>query len=292
MEQELLEKRRRGIGGSDAPAVCGVSPWKSPYQVWLDKRGEGEQQEDNPAMFWGRTLEPVIRQRYSDVTGREVIVPNSVIEHPRIPWMIGLLDGIADGERVLEVKTARSLDGWGEEGSAEIPEAYLIQVQHYMIVTAKPVADVAALIGGNDFRIYEVPADHELQELIIEKEAAFWELVKNGTPPEVTSYADIKQRFGAMSKAVQVQAEAYVIQALERLKQLKQLAKEEEELKALIMAAMGEADTLVSGDQVLATWKLAKASKRFDSKAFEKAHADLYREFLKEGEPSRRLLIK
>lgn len=292
MDIHWLEERKKGIGGSDAPAVCGVSPWKSAYQVYLEKRGEAPSQEDNDSMFWGRTLEPVIRQRYADVTGRTVTIPKGVIRHPSIEWMLASLDGITDDERVLEVKTARSAQEWGEPGTAEIPEVYLVQVQHYLSVTKLSLADVAVLIGGSDFRIYEVPADPELQRLIIEKEAAFWDMVQNAIPPEVVSYADIKQRFGKMSKAIKVQATPEVLAAIEGLKALKEVTKKEDELKALVMAYMEEADTLTDGEGILATWKAGKPAKRFDAKAFQEKHPELYAEFLKEGEASRRFLIK
>ncbi len=67
---------------------------------------------------------------------------------------------------------------------------------------------------------------------------------------------------------------------------------EEENLKAAIMGFMKDADTLLDGDKVIATWKASKAAKRFDAKAFEQAEPDVYKQYLKEGEPSRRFLIK
>lgn len=288
-----LEERRKGIGGSDAPAICGVSSWRSPLQVYFEKRGELAGPEDNEPMFWGRTLEPVIRQRYADVTGRRVIVPDGIIRHPRHDWMLASLDGVApDDKRVVEVKTARSPVGWGEPGTDEIPEAYLIQVQHYMAVTAYPVADVAALIGGNDFRLYEVPADHELQEILMEKEAEFWKMVQDGIPPDPMTFIDAKLRFGSVSKAAKVQATEEAVNAIVQLRLIKELAKKEEALKAIIMLTLGESDTLVEGDKVLCTWKAGKGSKRFDVNGFKEFNPALFEQFYKEGEPSRRLLIK
>jgi putative phage-type endonuclease len=142
MDAQIYEERKKGIGGSDAPAVLGVSPWCTPYQVYLEKTGQIDRSlEDSESMFWGRTLEPVIRQRYADVTGRRVIIPDRILRHPGFGFMIGNLDGIAQDNRVLEVKTARTPEGWGEPGSNEIPDPYMIQVQHYMAITAFPVAD-------------------------------------------------------------------------------------------------------------------------------------------------------
>ena len=287
-----LEARKKGIGGSDAGAILGISPWKTPLQVYMDKVGAADPIQDNDSMFWGRTLEPVIRQRYADVTNRKVVVPDTLITHPKFEFMIGNLDGITSDNRVLEVKTARSAEGWGEPGSNEIPDSYMIQVQHYMLITAIPVADVAVLIGGSDFRIYEVPAEPELMELMIEKETGFWSRVINRDPPEPITYQDMLLKYGRTSKESRVQADAVAIAAVARLKEIKAIAKEEDELKTVIMAAFGESDTLMDNNKVLATWKAGNGSKRFNAKLFEAENPELYKKYIVRSEPTRRLLLK
>ncbi len=292
MEVEELKGRKNGIGGSDAAAAIGVSKWKTPYQLWLEKTSDEIIDFDNDAMFWGRTLEPIVRQRYSDVTGRTVIVPAPGIIHPKYNFMRASLDGIADGNRVLEIKTARSDIGWGKEGTDVIPDEYACQVQHYMMVTGFVVADVAVLIGGSDFRLYEVPEDKELQDIMMEKEADFWQMVQNRTPPETTTFSDLKLRFGRSSIESRIQASDAAIEAVEKLKAIKAIAKAEDDLKAVLMAELKENDTLCSGDTILATWKAANGASRFDSKTFQKDHPDLYKRYLKQGESTRRLLLK
>ena len=287
-----LEARKKGIGGSDAGAVLGISPWKTPLQVYMDKVGATDPIQDNDSMFWGRTLEPVIRQRYADVTNRKVVVPDTLITHPKFEFIIGNLDGITSDNRVLEIKTARSAEGWGEPGSNEIPDSYMIQVQHYMLITAIPVADVAVLIGGSDFRIYEVPAEPELMELMIEKETGFWSRVINRDPPEPITYQDMLLKYGRTSKESRVQADAVAIAAVARLKEIKAIAKEEDELKTVIMAAFGESDTLMDNNKVLATWKAGNGSKRFNAKLFEAENPELYKKYIVRSEPTRRLLLK
>jgi len=293
---EWLEARRHGIGGSDAPAIVGVSPWRTPLDVYVDKIGEGLELEDNPAMAWGRALEPVIRQAYSDRTGRAVRLPG-MLAHPKHEWMLGNLDGITDDQRVLEIKTARTAQGWGEEGSDMIPLPYLIQVQHYMAVTAFPVADVAVLIGGSDFRLYEVPADADLQAQLIDAEAEFWKRVEAREPPEPITLAEAKTRFGRSSAAGEVEASPAVFTMALALQgfaaEIKALEGKADECRAALMKALGEkGDTLTHKGRVLATWKLAKAPQRFDTKAFAEAHPDLHAQFTHPGEPSRRLLLK
>ena len=63
--EEWLNERRTGIGGSDAAAVMGLNPWKSPLDVYLDKTGQLMESPDNPALYWGRVLEEVVAREYS-----------------------------------------------------------------------------------------------------------------------------------------------------------------------------------------------------------------------------------
>jgi len=296
-----LAERRTGIGGSDAAVIVGVSKWRTPYQLWAEKRGDVVEQEDNMDMLIGRALEPEIRQRYADVTGRTVLQPPSIVRHPDLEWMLASLDGVTEDGRVLEIKTARSGPEWGEPGSAEIPETYLLQVQHYLAVTAAPVADVAVMFKDRRtpaVEIYEVPADRELQDMLIQAEAQFWQSVQEGIPPEPVSYADLLSRYGRHSKEGVVFASENVEECVSRLRdiaaQRKVLDAAEEDAKAEVMRALGDHDTLVSvlTGNPLVTWKVAKPSQRFETSAFRNAHPDLYQKFCVTGQPSRRFLLK
>lgn len=297
-----LEERRGGIGGSDVAALLGLSRYKTPLALYQEKRGELPPQDDNPAMEWGRRLEPVVRQAYADQTGHEVRVLDQMVRHPTREFMLANLDGFVipaggGAKRVFEAKTARSADGWGEPGSDEIPQPYLLQVQHYLAVTGFAVADVAVLIGGSDFRIYEVPEDTELHELLFEAEADFWARVQRADPPEPVTYADVVQRWGRASKAGTVVATPEVLDAVRQLRELKVQEKHlelaEEGWKAIVLKAMGECDTLTdAAGRTLATWKASAAPQRFDTAAFKVAHPGLHMQFTKPGEPSRRFLLK
>lgn len=292
-----LEDRRTGIGGSDAAAVLGLSRWSSPYDVYASKLGLAPPVEETWPMKWGTWMEPHLRQAYSNLTGREVLAHTGVLRHPKYPWMLATLDGMTDDNRLVEIKTSRSSDGWGEPGSSDIPEAYMIQVQHYLTVTAVPVADVILGLFGQEPRIYEVPADPELQEMILEAEQLFWARVMRAEPPEPVTLADAQARYGKRSTARSVVADGSLVNIATRLAraraELAKLQASEEELKAEIMIAMGEADTLVdSAGRVLATWKLPKAGARLSLAEFMAAHPDLYKQFCKPSDASRRFLLK
>lgn len=184
MDRELfLKERMTGIGGSDAAAALGLSPWRQPLELYMEKRGEIPPSDETEPMRWGTLLEPVIRQEYANRTGREVIQP-PMLRHAKHAFMIVHVDGITKDDRIFEAKTARSSEGWGEPGTDAVPMAYTLQLQHSMLVAELHVSDLAVLIGGNDFRLYEIPADRELQEMMVEGEAVFWNHVQQGKPPE------------------------------------------------------------------------------------------------------------
>lgn len=295
---QWLEERRRGIGGSDVAAIMGLSPWKTAYQVYQEKRKEVATWEGNEATDWGKRMEPAIRQWYSDQTGRCVRLPEKIMFHERYPFMLASLDGFTDDPRGVEIKTARSAKGWGEPGTNEIPDYYILQVQHYMVVTAFPVFDVPVSIGGSSPVLYEVPADKELQEMIIDACAEFWKRVVDGNPPDPVSYADAIQRYGRSAAQGTVIASEEALAYVDSLRVVRGkiigLEVEEEEIRGKLIITLGDnGDTLIDADgSPLLTYKLANGRKMLDAKALEKEMPEVYAKYLKTAEPSRRFLLK
>lgn len=292
-----LAERRKGIGGSDVAAILGLSQWRTPFEVWQDKRGVLVETPENAAMRWGNLLEPVVRQEYSDTTGRDVLLAEGMLTHSAHPFMLANLDGFTPDGRIYEGKTARTAQGWGEPGTDEVPQAYLFQVQHYMAITGYPVADIAVLIGGSDFRIYTVEADLDLHEMLIAAEAEFWRRVVENDPPETVTMADAVARWGRESHERSIIADADLEHAVGQLR-LANVMKADaenmiEEHKATIMRALGDADTLVDvTGKPLVTWKASKPRETFDAKALKAANPEIHAQFVKVGNPSRTFLIK
>lgn len=295
-EQWLIE-RRRGVGGSDAAAAVGMSKWKTPLELWLDKRGELFT-EETEAMRWGTALEPVVRQEYANRTGYTVEVPNVIYQHPIHSFVIVNADGIvADRQRYYEGKTARTGEGWGEPGTDEVPAEYNLQVQHGMAVTGLSVADIAVLIGGSDFRIYCVEADLGLQEMLLEREAAFWRMVEQATPPEPTTLADIKLRWRVAKKdqqAIAAKEDALAAIELAGLKAAMKAAEEREEfLKTHLQGTMKDSASLVTPEgNLLATWNNVNKKGTFDLEAFKADNPELFSKYLRAPSPQRQFLLK
>ena len=63
--EEWLALRKKGIGGSDAAAVCGMSRYKGPLDVYLDKTNPVIEENDNEPMLFGRLFEPILRSEFA-----------------------------------------------------------------------------------------------------------------------------------------------------------------------------------------------------------------------------------
>lgn len=214
----------------------------------------------------------------------------------KYPFMRANLDGIADDGRVVEFKTSSKSDGWGEVGTDEIPDYYMTQVQHYLAVTGVKTADVAVLIGGNDFRIYTVEADEELQALLIERESEFWALVESRTPPDLTSTKDAARRYRVATAKKAVEATAGdVVDAWTKLCAIKEqkslLDAKEKTYQLRIMEFMQDAVSLKRDGKTIASWSAPSSRKTINSKKLKEKFLDVYKACTTESAPSRAFRI-
>lgn len=199
LTEEQKRMRQSGIGSSDAAVVVGMSHFRSQHDLWLQKTGQVETDFDSPKMEWGRRLEAVIAEKYAELTGR-TLVQGETVRHPVYEWMLATPDRLvldADGqvERILEIKASfGAWDEWGDEGTDEIPDAYVIQVQHQMEVLNIDICDVAVLLSGYNFRVYTVFRNDALAQKLIEQCGSFWnDNVLPITPPPVDGSAGCRK---------------------------------------------------------------------------------------------------
>ena len=294
---EFLERRRTGLGGSDIAAIVGLSKFATPYDVWLSKRGEApEDDSDKPWLYWGAVLEDVVAKEYALRTGNKVQRVNAQLIHPEhhfamanidravvnpeIRGNVRWIDGRLTTDRILECKTANGFAAslWGADGTDEIPDYYVCQVQWYMGITGARYADVAVLIGGNDYRSYTVEAHPELFADLLTEAQAFWKLVENGIAPDPQTVADAQARWPQHLASKSIVASGSVARAVDDLAELKERMSEmkaqEDALKLQVMSAMGDAEILEDMGEPIATWK-TQAADRLDVKALRKDHPDI-----------------
>lgn len=192
-----LAERLKGIGASEAAAVLGVHPYRSALDVYAEKRGVAPAVDDegNDAMEAGNRLEPVLARWYADRTGLKVIDPGA----RAIAWIDGSPNGrpifatpdryiedprdLKRGRGVLELKTvnAYARDEWFD---GEPPVWTQVQLQHQMLVTRCTWGASCVLIGGQGFRwSTPIAASPEFQKTLVERELAFWRMVRDGIEP-------------------------------------------------------------------------------------------------------------
>lgn len=183
--EDWLRERQKGIGGSDASAILGFNPWKSPFELYIEKTSDTVQEIDNEAIHWGNVLEDVVAEEFTRRTGKRVRRRNQIFKHKDYDWMIANIDRDVVGERaLLECKTTHAFnaDAWEDE----IPWAYMCQLQHYMAVLDYEKAYIAVLIGGQKFIWKEEKRDDEFINLMIQHQKDFWENhVLANNPPEI-----------------------------------------------------------------------------------------------------------
>lgn len=306
--EQWLADRKHYIGGSDEAALLGVSPWRTPLDVYLEKTGDAAPFEGNDATYWGTRLEDIVAEEYARRTGNKVRRRNAVLVHPEHDFLRANLDReIVGQKRILECKTAglRSADSWGEDGSDEVPDYYLPQVAHYMAVTGATGADVAVLIGGQDFRIYHVERDPELERLVLERAVSFWQdhVVPRVAPPPMSAQDVVRLYPADDGNALDATPEiAAAVQQLADVRaQIKALQGDKDDpaqgtegyLANAVKTFLGSAAILRGpSGKPMATWKAAKEAERFDAKRFQAENPDLAAHYTITVPGSRRFLLK
>lgn len=270
-----LRERENGIGGSDAPIVLGVSPWKTRLTLWGEKTGVLPAPVlDSDAVEMGKELEPVALKRYEKKSGRPAFGwPSTLIAqhvNPAFPWALCTPDGLTyDRDRgvgLVQVKTTGEYSrGDWEEGPPLHVEA---QVQHEMAVTGAAWCAVVVLIGGRSIKWFDLTPNPGFVAVMLEREADFWRHVVDRTQPKVDEH-DAAIGGKALGKALAklygddtgetVLLDDEAIAWDERLREIKSqqkaLEEERETLEALIVDRIGPASVGMLPNGRAYAWK-------------------------------------
>ncbi|HRK39512.1 MAG TPA: YqaJ viral recombinase family protein [Burkholderiaceae bacterium] len=219
---EWLAYRRSRFNASESAAVLGVSPWQTPYQLWLQKAGRSEGGKASHAMLRGNELEPAARAAYEELTG--LVMQPLVLEAGRYS---ASLDGMTlEGDLVLEIKCplrgTRS-DLWQDVAAGAVPDHYVVQVQHQLMVSGAAMAHLW-VYDGHKGLLHEIHRDEVCMARIQAGWEAFAVHLDSDTPPALTE-ADTVQRLDAewaQSAKAFAEAKAAADQASEQLEAARQ----------------------------------------------------------------------
>ena len=264
---DWLEQRGRGIGGSDAAAVCGANPWKTPFALWLEKtkRVAPDDLSDNDAVRFGTLLEEVVAKEFERRSGLKVQRRNSIFRSDENPFMLANIDRVIVGQNAgLECKTtnARNAEAW--EGDS-VPDHYLLQVQHYISVMGWDSCYIACLIGGQDYVWKEIKRNDALIDALVDAEKTFWNRnVLGDIAPDIKSDDDIARLYPEQRHPEMLEADENVIETARRIisldEQMKRLKASSDALKNELKLAIGDH----AGFAGVCTWKQNKSKEEID----------------------------
>jgi putative phage-type endonuclease len=180
--------RANGIGGSEIAAVLGLSPHESRFSLWHRKKALIGPVEESEEMYWGKVHEPGICARFAAEHPDFAVTPAPTYCHPDRPWQIANPDRHA-GPDLFEAKTARDAEGWGEQGTDQIPVHYRAQCIHYMDVTGARRCWVAVLIAGSEYREYVVDYDEAEAQILREAGARFMDDLARDVRPDIDGHS-------------------------------------------------------------------------------------------------------
>ena len=258
---EWLEWRRKGIGGSDAATIIGVSPFSTARDLYYDKLNivTAVDEEDN----WvqkeiGHLLEDLVAKIFSKKTGYPVYQVKKMFYHPEYPYMLADVDyfvRLPDGKTaILEIKTTNynATGAWWRDGEETVPVNYEIQGRHYMAVTNIDKVYYCCLYGNTEDEVIirSIDRDYNYEDLIIALEGDFWQNnVLAKIPPPYYEDGDLVmesiRRFtgeldsNAPSVPLTPQITSNVIRYLELQEQKKKVKSEENKIESELKRLRG-----------------------------------------------------
>lgn len=294
------ELRNKGIGGSDVAVIVGKNPWKSPYTLWAEKTGkvEAEDLSNNRFVQAGIRLEQTVADWFCDETGKKARRCGTLVDD-EVPYLMANVDRLIVGENAgLECKTATGYKAKEWDGE-EVPAAYIIQCQWYMMITGAEKWYIAVLIGGNDFRWKEIPRNESDIEALREAAINFWNTnVIGDVAPEVDGTDSTSETLGKQYGQGIYNAMALPSTAGEWIEQLDKLNEVEKAVKAqkqeaqnALKALLGDYERGAFNDRVV-SWVNVKPRVSIDTKRLQAELPQVYEQYKKVGEPTRMFKLK
>lgn len=284
-----LEERMGGLGGSDMGAILGLNRYRSPLDVWMEKTGRKPGFDGNLQTRFGSYAEEFVAREYCEQTGNRVQRFNAMLRRGVI---LGHVDRLVIPEgakraswrdqvrtdRGLEAKTASAFAAgrdseWGEAGTDAVVDSYNIQCRVYMALTDCQYWDLAVLFGNQEFRVYHLTRDMELEGYIMEQSERWWrDYVVSDVPPPPISEAEARQRWPRHDPGKLLTASGDLEAVIKAYAGEKARAAEIEKLlqsiKDKLIPALGDAETVASDTgQILATYKANKDGLKIDWQA-------------------------
>ena len=285
--EKQRENRRKHIGSSDLPALLGCDPrGKNAYDLWLEKTGRLDESEPNQAMLAGTHFEDGVRQWASDELGPMIRNQYRAFSDAYLGANIDAI--VRETGEPVEVKTS-GLFGpvtadWGEFLTDCVPDNVILQAHAHMLCTEKDVCHVPVFLGGRGFGRYMVRRSDKLVLLIIEKCKSFWECCVEAdvAPANEIPCLDVVRRARRLPNSV-ISIPASLRLEAEAAAALRKMAEQrDEQAKAAILAAMGDAEAANYDDGEGAVTFYEQSRRSIDTKRLQAEEPELAAKYGKE----------
>jgi predicted phage-related endonuclease len=297
--------------------ILGCSPWGGPWQAWARLTGLVESEAGNASTLRGQILERAVAEHYAQQRGLVLIPGPAYTEPPNVgpePWMathedfqvgppppttipvaipVGTYQPTWTRKRwVLEVKTARTLDRWGPDGSADVPIYYAAQCAWHMACLNLDRCDLVVFaVATDEMRTYTLHRDRAMEARLVAHLRGWYERhVVAGEPPEVDASASpvLARLFPGREERVFLDAtdeDRAIAAELRELDQQRTIIDGRADLlKARLQQRIGDA----YGIDGVCIWAPTKGRDTIDAKALRRDHPAIAEQYTRTGAPSRR----
>lgn len=275
---QIADSHLTAIGCSQIAQALGLSAHGTRFELWEEYTGRRVREDigNHLRVALGTPMEDVLRPFVEAKLGRTLRRDRYEYRHPMLP-LVAHLDFRASkfpGERHRPIVDTKTSLGWGakhrfgEDGSDQVDTDVLLQLQGYCFMTGAETAYVAALVPGPELKIYTIPADRELHEMIADGIADFWRCVMTDTPPDPVNESEARQRWPGHQPGKVLQADeemAVLVRDLAAIKaQTRDLEQREKIIRDWLMPRLADSDTVEYAGQSLLTYRANKPSQETD----------------------------
>ena len=300
-DNQFALERRKYIGATDIAPILGLSPWKSPRDIWLEKTNRVEVEPQVEVMRWGILLEPLVGEEWSRITGKDIERRETIVsDHVAC----NLDYWVPDDKCPLEIKTTTSRSGYD---ACDLPIHYECQIMMQMYLTKAKQCYVAMLINGSNLDKHTHKYNDQFDGLYDKLNEWWVRHVEGDVEPKSIAQDTPTKVYTQATEDKTVTADMSIQAALKVIKVENQKIKDSKKIVAehtdLIKCALKDAEILIDDDdKVLATWKSPRDREIVNWDEFNDKVQDMFRkigvkspkpfDFVTTKKQSRRFLVK
>lgn len=271
---------------------CGYKTPMELFEQYNGKPREEPSEEAKKSMAFGTFFEDSVARWYAEKNGVKLRrCGDTAYWSDDMPYFICHPDRLvigkdAEGQRIaLEIKcVAPFAEGWGPEGTEEIPDVYYFQVQSYYACNVPCDLVKVVCMRGNRIYIYDILRDDDVVAEIRRRVAKAYADFSAGIAPEPQSFEEASRFYSSRvnKDAEGVGANDEILGLYDRLIKIHyeegKLKAEEDSIKKSMVTALDEAPAFLStedGKVKRIAWWTSVSRTSLDTDALQKDHPEI-----------------